>query len=168
MTTTFTATELIPWSNFNEYEGVMKGLLEGAGEVWAYVQLYNAPGSQWSEFPLHKPLPVEATFTRTTRSHYPERQSAETTHSLYLVNDTHAPDHIPTYELTARISKVHENNEYTNFTQPYLYEIDAPFTILIDMDYGVHELSQTTPPVFMVGENVRVTGNFTLSFDLDD
>lgn len=138
--TIFTIQHLIPWSEFNEYEGQWVGIANNH-QLTVYVQMYS--GDDWALYAPGDLVNVQLWLERDGGVERLDEPVTPQLHQLQGIN----------YEVTGQVVSIAGEQ----------VQLDTVFPLRVDMDWPVRGMDRF--PIFGVGDWLKVKGVLRLSLD---
>lgn len=138
--TTFTIQRLIPWSEFNEYEGQWEGIANNH-QLTVYVQMYSE--NDWGLYTPGDQIDVRLWLERDGVVERLDKPATPQLRQQQGIN----------YEVIGQVMSVVGEQ----------VQLDTIFPLRVDMDWPVRDLERF--PTFKVGDWLKVKGILRLSLD---
>jgi len=141
---TLTIKKLVPWSEYNDYEGHLEGVLDGY-DICGYLLMYSA--EDWYKYEPEQIVEVELWL--------------ECTGSVTILNSSASPAlqqlEGVNYEVTGTVTHVAGETLLLN----------SIFPLRVDLDLS-SDMKPLSSPEIGIGEHIHVVGTLKVNLDLEE
>lgn len=141
---TLTIKKLVPWSEYNEYEGHLEGVLDGY-DICGYLLMHSA--ENWHKYESEQIVEVDLWFERTGSVTILNSSALPALQQLEGVN----------YEVTGTVTHVVGETLMLN----------SVFPLRVDLDIS-SDMKPPFPLEIRVGDQIHVVGALKVSLDLEE
>jgi hypothetical protein len=141
---TLTIKKLVPWSEYNDYEGHLEGVLDSY-DICGYLLMYSA--EDWHKYEPEQIVEVELWLERTGSVTILNSSASPVLQQLEGVN----------YEVTGTVTDVTGETLLLN----------SVFPLRVDLDIS-SDMKSPLPLEISVGDQIHVVGALKVSLDLEE
>jgi|GEM_PF-6221114 len=143
MSQTLTIKKLIPWSEYNGYEGHLEGVVDGY-DICGYLLMHSA--EDWYKYEPEQIVKVNLWFERTGSVTILNSSASPALQQLEGVN----------YEVTGTVTHVAEETLLPN----------SIFPLRVDIDLSAN-MKPLSSPQIGIGDHIHVVGTLRVNLDLE-